>query len=505
MSRSFNECSFLTYDAKHKVLICRKCQYAIQKSALESHLLRHKIYRGKRQGLLSSILQLEISGPDEVQPPPKTSPPVDGLPIIPGYKCVATGCAYLCASDKRMRRHWSDAHGSSICSDAFESVHLQTFFRGNKLRYFEVPSLSFATRSTSVEHGESDAYQEQGANPMDMAVTSIDPDTMSLAVVDLDLQMLRYFHHFTTSTSLTLPVVKGERSGYWQSYVVAQALEQRWLMYGLLSIAAFHLAGLTGNKQSKHLHLNKSTQYCQDFAAGYTGGRLKFDQAIIDEAKIGAQMTCILRCCRWIPSPSAVAQGLFPEFPPFELYSFVLTVQGCADSDFAVCFAFDISNTDEARFTQATAALRKDSERGLASHVPATLLGRLQDLPSRIAEAVGKPDNALDVFATLSAIDALVDCCSMSYAAEHLDEVWRSTTLWLSKTSNHFRHMIWCLRPAALIVLAHWTLLVERAEQYCWFIKGLATKLWRKISAKLPEDSAVEELIQSIGMPESSC
>src|ERR1700753_2780327 len=97
MPITFGTPNLLEYNAKHRQLICRECKYAIQKSALGSHLLRHKIYRGERQRLLTSIARLALLEPDDVQLPPAASPPVDGLPIISGYRCTATGCESLYA------------------------------------------------------------------------------------------------------------------------------------------------------------------------------------------------------------------------------------------------------------------------------------------------------------------------------------------------------------------------------------------------------------------------
>lgn len=50
----------LEYDATYGVIICREYQYAIQQSALQSHLLQHKIFRSERTTLLASIAQLDI-------------------------------------------------------------------------------------------------------------------------------------------------------------------------------------------------------------------------------------------------------------------------------------------------------------------------------------------------------------------------------------------------------------------------------------------------------------
>src|SRR3954447_199771 len=101
----------LRYDGRYKVMICRQCRCAVQKSALGSHLLRHKVYRGERQRLLATISQLDILEPDDVRLPAPGLAPVEGLPSLTGHRCTATGCGVLLASLKRMRRHWSEIHG----------------------------------------------------------------------------------------------------------------------------------------------------------------------------------------------------------------------------------------------------------------------------------------------------------------------------------------------------------------------------------------------------------
>lgn len=133
----------LRYEPKYKVLICRECQYAIQKSAVQSHLLRHKIYRGERQSLLSLVTEFDLSKPEDVPLPDPTSSPVDILPVISGYRCTRPGCGHLCASSKRMRHHWSEIHAlktPAVDCVLGQPVKLQTFFRGTKVRYFEVAS-----------------------------------------------------------------------------------------------------------------------------------------------------------------------------------------------------------------------------------------------------------------------------------------------------------------------------------------------------------------------------
>ena len=77
----FGASDLLQYNPKYSLLICRECQYAIQKKRADSHPLRYKIYRGDIQRLLSSIAQkVDPLEPHLVPLPAPLSPPVHALP-----------------------------------------------------------------------------------------------------------------------------------------------------------------------------------------------------------------------------------------------------------------------------------------------------------------------------------------------------------------------------------------------------------------------------------------
>lgn len=502
MSITLGTHDLLEYDAKHSVLICRECKYAIQKSALGSHLLRHKIYRGERQRLLSSIARLELLEPDDVQLPPTGSPPVDGLPIISGYRCMASGCRSLCASSKRVRRHWSESHGVSDPPDSCaRSVNLQTFFRGTKLRYFAVAPPKATAGMPLVTTG-SDGRLTQQPN-LNLSVASAPRVQTSVLPpgrpCNLDMEMLRYFHHFTTTTSLTLPAENHNPVKHWQIDVVGQALRLRWLMFGLLAISSSHLATLSDDETIKRVHRRRSAQFLQEFSAGWEEVKRDSGVAEAEEKKTGAQMICIHRCYHWISESPTLGQGIIPEpVVPFQLQSFTRTIQGCMDPNFALRSVVSTDDMTVETFTRAGNNLRGSSDAGVSSNAPPALLERFRTLPYRMAEALEKPDSVLDLFATVSAIDALVECCSFSYAANDVGAVWIGMESWLRRLSDHFNQMLWRRSAAALIVVAHWSLLVERAECHCWFLKGSATKVLREIAGELPKDSAVQSLVENV-------
>ncbi|KAK5075644.1 hypothetical protein LTR70_010081 [Exophiala xenobiotica] len=466
----------LLYNAKHKVLICRECKYAIQKSALGSHLLRHKIYRGERQRLLSSITRLELLEADDVQLPLAGSPPVHELPIFPGYRCTATGCESLYASFKRVRRHCSQSHGVSDPPESFaRSVNLQTFFRGTKLRYFEVDSPKATPGRPPITREGGPVHQHSLSTAATSAARTQLPVNPSGPPCDFNMETLRYFHHFMTTTSLTLPVEKR-----WQNDVVAQALRLHWLMCGLLAISASHLAALAEDETTKQGHQKQSTRFLQDFSTGWKEVKYASGEAEVEEAK------------------TALDQEMTSGLVPFRLQSFAMTLQGCIDADSALQAAANIDDPLGETFLRARKDSVGSSNASVSINAPPALLERFRNLPYRMAEALEKPDSAADFFATLSAIDLLVECCSLSYASDDVGAVWDGMESWLRRLSGHFNLMVRRRSPAALIVLAHWSLLVERAERYCWFLRGSATKVRRQIIWELPEDSTVQSLVENL-------
>jgi len=525
----------LQYDARYGVLICKECQYAIQKSALQSHLLRHKIYRSEREHLLSSIAQLDLYEPHNVPLPTPASKPIDALPIISGYRCTAFECGNLCASSKRMRRHWSEVHGFSKpppgSSPFARPVKLQTFFRGTKLRYFEVAAspeayiAKVALLVTTNNNKNDERYNKQGPDEDDAySATPLQPPPASpppeippkSSPVDLDLETLTYFHQFITTTSLTLPGVQHPRS-YWQTEVVLLALRRRWLMYGLLAISACHLAVLADDTTIKRAHCERSVQFFSEFTAGWE--TIKRDLEVADAGieeevqKVGGQMMCMLHCAHWVLASSTLDQAVISELvAPLQLQSIMTTIRSFVVPEFALRprgTRIDANERQEETFAQAKRILEMRSSSDAESfdafqssdNMSSALLNRLRVLPYRMAEAFGKPDSAQDVLATLSAVAAMVKYCDTNFVSNEVGAAWLDMVTWLIEVPDHFNHMVSHHNPAALVVLAYWAaFLVKRTENYgCWFLRGLTKTILLQIAEQLPsDDRAVQSLVGSL-------
>jgi hypothetical protein len=492
----------LEYNAIHRVLICRECQYAIQKSAVSSHLLRHRIYREERQRLLNTIAKLDLAEPEDVPPPTSGLRAIDGLPVISGYRCTWDGCDNLCASVKRMRRHFSEVHIVSNGDFFTRSVKLQTFFRGTKLRYFEVV-LSSANETIEIEQtgsraisdgnisrGEADEG-ESGDVGMTGSATAMQPSQLPAPnyesnhqpqpSMNIDLETLAYFHHYITVTSLTLPAPQQEPH-FWRTDIVHYALKHRWLMCGLLSISACHSSMSTNDTVMCRNHRERAGGFASEYFVGRSASALMAIPTNVESLEnAGDRVDYILRFALWaIPIPSPHSGIEAAQSNSFSLQSFVTAIRALSH--------IDITHSDfehqEAIFVQAKVILERDTSRfhdlDGAGHA---LLKRLRLLPSQLSLAFGRPDDVQDVLATLSAIASLVVCCEASFAA---NEAWKGMARWSIMTTEQFDNMISANKPVALVLITYWTILVKRAEATgFWFLKDTTEKIRREVSERL--------------------
>lgn len=503
----------LEYDGRYGVLICRECQYAIQKSALPSHLLRHKIYRGERQRLLSSIAQLDLLESEDVTLPAPTSPPIDSLPIISGYRCTIASCENLCASSKRMKRHQSEIHELSDSPSCARPAKLQTFFRGTKLRYFEVTCSTSVVGDKSSPMATFDHISENNETYDRRAPHSLSPYVNTAPLLplppspppgsspnSLDLEALAYFHTFITKTSITLPAPEdSESSGsYWQAHVVTQALGSQWLMHGLLAISAGHSVVLSVENSTKEGHRKRHVHFLAQFSTGWenmTPIEAKAEKGITEIATIiGFILHCVQNFLAQscfsdkIVSESAAAfdmryfMQVVPKFlvPHPELHPSEARCEYNASQD-------DTLTRETRSFKARKSKIPANSGTFSVCDNLSVIFTHLQQLPSRMAEVFGKPENVEDALAALSAIAILTECCETSFASDTAETAWQCMARWLVKVPDHFNNMVSQNSPVSLVVIAYWSaFLVKRVEDSgCWFLVGSAKTILLQVTEQL--------------------
>lgn len=241
----------LLYLPQHRVVICKECCYAIQPPAISRHLKDlHRIYRSNRQGFLKYAEGLDLADPKDVILPDPNEEPVPFLPTVNGLVCGANGCDHLCATVKRMKMHWSTEHRGVVVDELqWRPVDLQTFFRGNQLRYFIVRQSS---TDSSQSQPHSNIVSETASSEISTSDTSLAADSAICCESDqAATEDLKLLEHFQSSTCLELGYDARSRQ-IWHTEVPILAAKHKFLRHGVLACAALHLAFLNPSERQRY-------------------------------------------------------------------------------------------------------------------------------------------------------------------------------------------------------------------------------------------------------------
>jgi hypothetical protein len=132
----------LKYVPAHRIVICKLCKYAIQPLAISRHLKNyHQIRRSTHRPFMRYVGLLVLREPQDVVIPRIPEGPVPFLPVVDGSACCIPTCIYVSISFKLMKYHWNSNHRALHQTYQWRRVKLQTFFRGNCTKYFEVSQI----------------------------------------------------------------------------------------------------------------------------------------------------------------------------------------------------------------------------------------------------------------------------------------------------------------------------------------------------------------------------
>jgi hypothetical protein len=257
---------FFQYLPLYRVVVCTSCRYAIQPKAIARHLKDiHRIKRSDREPFMQHIEKFELADHEVVMQQTPDEFPVPLLPVQSGLQCRSEDCAYLCATEKRMKHHWLSVHGRQRLAECdWQPARLQTFFKGNLLRYFTGTrsGKSDKTITTQIDHrnraGEwkvcnrnifrrasliSNEGQISGSSLSSTPTSATSPRALN----EEDDMII---HHFTTHTWRTLAPDENTRQ-MWRVIVPQIAYQHEFLMHALLACTALHMAYLNPDQHLK--------------------------------------------------------------------------------------------------------------------------------------------------------------------------------------------------------------------------------------------------------------
>ena len=184
----------------------------------------------------------DLADPKDVTLPGPNEDPVTGLTITSGLACGVSGCNHLCVTAKRMKMHWATEH-SDVAGHGpqWRPVDLQTFFRGNQLRYFIVQQSSPRSSLTMSSNADSESLRTEIS-------------TLSHSVCDSKVtaaENIKLLEHFQASTSQELTNNATIRQ-VWHRDVPDLAAKHPFLMHGVLACSALHLAVINPAERQRY-------------------------------------------------------------------------------------------------------------------------------------------------------------------------------------------------------------------------------------------------------------
>ncbi|KJY01601.1 hypothetical protein TI39_contig285g00051 [Zymoseptoria brevis] len=504
-------CDLLKYYEEYGVVICVQCQFAVQPTALTSHLLKHQIYRNERRQLLASLYKLRLESPCRVRDPPRGSPPFAELPVYRGHRCEANECDHVCASHKRMSQHWSDVHGERESRKVqAREAWLQTFFRGNKVRYFEVappPRPPSVAAPLETSPPETTTQEPQGAKLPKSQYEQLRGNVNRSAgdVSALDLEAMRYYHHYLTSDTVVPAYVHSHGrdgpSARWQTKLSHEAHRHQFLMYAILAYAALEASYTSSDTKEARKHREACFRYqtagLGDFLAHSQRPGPSNAVALIAYATLtNGQHFCSLP--NGDDGSASFSQAAELVHLVRGQYETQLSVQNFLppDSDFRL-------SLDDVRFlTDPEDSLRRPMPT-MSPKMRAWLENLSDDLYRALATSRGKPiEDDWDPQIYSYAIKLLVPAYEHAFAGAsaliasgHWDaklEIMPSDSpalaFWARFVPDNFVSLLRESRPAALVIFAHWWWLTRGIETTSWFARGHARSVLAWIASGLNGD-----------------
>ncbi|OBT52984.1 hypothetical protein VE04_08314 [Pseudogymnoascus sp. 24MN13] len=460
----------LHYLPQHRVLICKECQYAIQPSAISRHLKElHRIYRSNRQKFMKYAEGLDLADPAYVILPGPNEGPVPFLPTIGGLACVVIGCHYLCATDKRMKMHWSAEHSGVVAGDTqCHLVKLQTFFRGNQLRYFIV-------RHSRTAQSQPERHSVVGSETTTSGIST--PDTSlsceSPVAIPEDSRLLE---HFQSSTCFEL----GDSAiniSCWHSDVPELAAKYAFLQHGIIACAALHFAFLNPSEGQRY----------QLIAAHHQNIALPEFRSEIKDANINNYLALL-----------AFTQLLIIHcFAADKHDEDLLLVQGRDDQSLpdwlhvirGSCDIFKPVSQYVASLPNVAAMMELDlrDRSPERSDYDRRLRGLFDLINSNMAQNIENVEGSFSHL--LSTLRLLSRAFTKAQVAQSRNtySLWVALHVWPVRVSQEYLNLLKQRHPIALILLAHYCILLLPLKVN-WYMSSYSRRLITRIYGQLDEE-----------------
>jgi hypothetical protein len=281
------------------------------------------------------------------------------------------------------------------------------------------------------------------------------------------MEDMNLWHHFTRHTAATI-------STPWQDELPAIALTCDYLIHGILAMGALHLAYLNADNPSLHEKYTYLATQHQDLSLG------PFQQAMSAITPANAN-TCfafssLLMAYNFASDGSPEYLFPFSTEKPREGHSnWIVCLRGCS-SIYMIARAEVRAGPLGFMFTTGRSIQQSLGNGAIPDREDDKSLGQITDIVLNLpAVKISTTNDEMDSYR--DAIEKLTNM--LAGVGNGLDSISRriASSVWACKVSETYIRTLREQRPPALIILAHYCLLLKQCED-CWFMKHRAVGLF---------------------------
>ena len=336
----------------------------------------------------------------------------------------------------------------------------------------EYPSARQKIPDQACQEPDSKLSLSRNFGEMHTSQSELNEQTTALGIIDL-----RLLHNWTVEA------YKGfgdtiEEESFWQIEVPQLAFTHPFLLHSLLAISCLHLARRSTDRRTHYTtiaaeHQNKALPAYRSIISGLERSRTKQEGramvAFTSLTTIYNILSPVLTDCK-LSEASRALTHLIESFSLLRGATKIIPVVG--------------DSSGRGTMTSVTRAVPRDINLSLNPED-----ARLAILESCISRDLGvSPLGAIDRSQVSSnALYLLRRCFAMLYLPSKPVRMVRALNIWVESIPDTYLEALCELRSGALVVLAHWCIMLKRAET-TWYFQGSAENVLFMIAGVLNEE-----------------
>lgn len=280
------------------------------------------------------------------------------------------------------------------------------------------------------------------------------PENGSNWIMDVELM-----HHYTATAYRTL-IPDPQILEALQHDLPKEGLRHPFLMHQLLAFAGFHLAYT--QPERRHIYLKQASQH-QNFTIH--GMRKTLAGSISSENCHATYATSIF-----------ISLGAFAVYPCYENYNTFFSPIDSLVEIFTLITGMGLilsTSDEELRAGPLKRLFRKHVEGEGPDHPCPPLSSRLPLLEAQLDEAGAELDEEVKI--CMKRASTALQTCLDRVATQNAGlghSALRAAYLWPLLLSAQCLEWFRCRHPAAMVILAHYAMVLHSAEADCWYLRG---------------------------------